>query len=459
MIETDIAVVGGGPAGLAAAVAARKSGASVLLLDCFANAGGQYYMQPIAGESVTAQAAEGQAAIAAALAGGVRILAGYEVFAAYRGFRLLATGPDGAAAISARRVIAATGAHDRVMGFPGWTLAGVMTAGAGQRLAKINGVLPGRRVVVAGSGVFLWAVAKSLLEKGADVVALIEARRPGLALATHLAAFPERWREALGLADFVRRRAGRIVFGRVVTEARGDDRLTSITIAPTTGGPSETIHGLDALLISHGFQPNIEITSLLDCEHRFDEALGGWHAVVDSRGRSSIEGLYAAGEVTGVAGARPAALAGEIAGLSAAADLGFKLSSDGETIGRLQLQLARARRFGQGLGRLFAPGPELAGFARDETVLCRCEEVTKAEILAACRQGADSLHAVKTWTRAGMGRCQGRMCRMSVTACVAQVTKRPAETLGFNRPRLPSRPVAIETVLAALEDGEPSNER
>ncbi len=452
-ITTDIAVVGAGPAGLAAATAARRSGATVLLIDAFAMAGGQYFMQPVSGVNTRAQVRAGNAAIRAAAAVGVKMLTGTEIFAAYPGFQLFGSGAQGAVAVNASAVIAATGAHDRVMAFPGWTLPGVMTAGAGQRLTKVNGVLPGRRVVIAGSGPFLWAVAQSLLDKGADIAALVEARHPSPSLVAHLAVFPERWLETVGLVAPVLREVKRVVFGRIVAEATGDGRLEQVAIADSDGTRAETLTGIDALLISYGFQPNLEITALLDCVHDFDDALGGWYAVVDGdTGRTSIPGLYASGEVTGIAGARPALLSGELAGLSAAAALGFATDSSDAKLATLRQRLARARRFGHGLGRLFVPLPELDRLARPDTILCRCEEITRAEVQAACGEGADNIYGMKIWTRAGMGRCQGRLCRMSLTACIARATGRSPRLVGFNHPRVPSRPVPVEQVLAAMQE-------
>lgn len=447
-VSADVAVLGAGPAGLAAATAAARCGAAVVLVDSFARAGGQYFMQPIADNEVFAQARHGKSAIEAALAAGVRLFTGVEVFAAYPGFRLFASGRNGPMSITARTVIAATGAQDRVMAFPGWTLPGVMTAGAGQRLAKFDGVLPGKRIVIAGSGVFLWAVAQSLLSKGARIVALVEARRPGIRLASLLAAYPEKWAEALRLVSTVSRGVDRIIWGRMLREASGNGSVEKVLISRPGDDRLEIIGPVDALLVSHGFQPNVEITALLDCAHKYSDPIGGWHAVTDDHGRTSRPGVYAAGEVTGIAGADPAVLSGEIAGVAAATDLGFSQSVDtAQLIRRLQ----RKRRFGYGLGQLFSPLPSLAGSMRDDTVICRCEEITRAEILDACRDGADDFYASKIWTRAGMGRCQGRICRMSVTACLHAATGRSPEVIGFNQPRVPTRPVPIDKVLNAIE--------
>jgi D-hydroxyproline dehydrogenase subunit alpha len=456
-LEPDIAVIGAGPAGLAAALAARRAGARVLAIDAFAEPGGQYYMQPPATAPApppAPQAEEGRRAIAAARAAGVEFLVGSEIFAAYPGFRLHGAGAAGPVSIGCRSLIVATGAQDRTVAFPGWTLPGVMTPGAGQRLAKLNGVLPGRRIVIAGSGPFLFAVADSLIAKGANIVALVEARRPAWPLGLHLARHPERWREAWRLVRTVRAKVGRMIFGQLVVEATGRGRVEAVRIAASRDAPGEAIDGIDALLVGYGFQPAIEFTALLGCDHRFDDALGGWHVAADpASGLTSVAGVYAAGEALGVAGARPAVLSGTLAGLASARSLGFAV--DAGALADLAPALARARRFGHGLGRLFAPPAALDALADDRTIVCRCEEVRAGEIRAACADGAGSSYGAKLWTRAGMGRCQGRICRMSLARLVARETGRSLEEVGFNRPRVPVRPVPLDDVLAAMADGRP----
>ncbi len=449
IVKADIAVVGAGPAGLAAATFAARAGASVVVVDAYARAGGQYFVQGQADAPPSRQAKEGQDAIARATAAGVRLLTGTEVFAAYPGFQLFASGPEGQTRIAARAVIAATGAHDRTVAFPGWTLPGVMTAGGGQRLAKEHGQLPGKRIVLSGSGIFLYAVAETLIDKGAEIVALVEARRPSAALLWHLARFPERWGEAYRLLARVRRDVLRRINGHLVTAALGNDRVEAVRLARLDGSGAFEIGGIDCLLTSYGFQPQLEITSLLGCAHEFDDALGGWLATADrATGATTTAGVFAAGEVTGIAGARPARLSGELAGLSAARSLGLRISLD-ETA-PLVRELARARAFGHGLGRLFAPLPQLGGLADDSTLVCRCEEVTLAEVRAAASDAASSFYGAKIWTRVGMGRCQGRMCRMPVTLALAGATGASAEAIGYNRPRIPTRPVRLDYVLEAL---------
>ena len=457
-IETDILVVGGGSAGLSAARAAAEAGARVDLVDAGAAPGGQYWMQDPVGPPATRQQREGAAATAAALKAGVAIHHGAEVWAAFPGDVVHAHAADGDIAFRYRAIIIATGAHDRVYPFPGWTLPGVMTAGAGQRLAKLGKTAPGRRIALAGNGAFLHAVAATLADLGARPDWLIEANAAEHAVRRLVAAHPTRWREALALAHASRKTANRRR-GWIVTEALGAERLEAIRIAPLSAegevqhARAETVEGIDALLVGWGFRPMIELTALLRCRHIFDRDLGGWQCAVSREtGRTSVPHVYAAGEVTGIAGARPARLSGQLAGYSAAAELGHV---DADLAARrlaLLPKLAAARAFGETLMRLYPVPAGITALARADTVLCRCEGVTRGEISAALASGTRTVTGAKFWTRVGMGRCQGRICGAATAEIVAAETGMPIEQAGFNTPRIPLRPVPLTSVLAATTD-------
>jgi NADPH-dependent 2,4-dienoyl-CoA reductase/sulfur reductase-like enzyme len=465
-LRPDILIVGAGPAGLSAARAAREAGAEVHILDQYATAGGQYWMQPpvFVPAQRTAQSEEGASAIAAVQAAGVTCHLGAEVWGAFPDLTICAMQNGEPLVLSPRALIVATGAHDRVVPFPGWTLPGVMTAGGGQRLAKLSGVAAGSRVVLAGSGAFLLAVRGALAKAGAKIVAHVEARRASPAMARLLLGHPERWSEAWKLLrPLLAAERSTLRLGHVITEAMGKERVEAVRVTPIgpsgglDGGRSQTIENIDGLLVGYGFRPSIELTSLLRCQHGFDDARGGWFCEIDREtGKTSIAGVYAAGEVAGIAGSVPARLAGSLAGYSAAAELGFSVRADRREIRR---RLDRAQSFADRLNAAFAPLPVFDGLARDDTLLCRCEEVTKADVVSAMRSGASTVYAAKLWTRAGMGRCQGRICGWGIAHVMAAMSGRNPAELGASQPRIPIRPVPLELAAAALDPSRLNGKR
>jgi NADPH-dependent 2,4-dienoyl-CoA reductase/sulfur reductase-like enzyme len=458
MLEADVVVLGAGPAGLAAARAAAESGARVHVVDAAPAAGGQYWMQrapALDGTPAPPQMAKGAHAIAATRAAGATIHTRAEVWAVFPDLHVVATAAGEPLEIAARAIVIATGAYDRVPALPGWTLPGVITAGAAQRLAKLGGVAAGSRVVVAGSGPFLPVVAGALRGAGADIAAFVDAQRPGLDVVAHVARYPERWRETLhllqGIAAVPVRR-----FGWIVTEALGATRLESVRIAPIARdgsidrARSATLAHVDALVTGWGFRPSIDVSSLLRCDHAYDEAAGGWYCVADpATGATSVPHVFAAGEVTGVAGALPAQLAGRLAGFAAAADAGCAARSTAAEHADLRRRLKRACAFAGALNRHSAPPRAIAELAAPDTIVCRCEGVTRAEIAAAYADGASGVLGAKLWTRAGMGPCQGRMCSWDIARLA---TGGDPARAGYNRPRIPIRPVPLALVAAAMAD-------
>lgn len=459
-IATDIAIVGAGPAGLSAALAAAKAGCKVDLVDAGFAAGGQYWMQdPTGTPATTAQSSEGAAQIEAVRAAGVTLHARSEVWSAFPDRTLGVQGPEGPFELAPRAIIIAGGAQDRVLPFPGWTLPGVMTPGAGQRLVKLGKIAPGERMVISGSGPFLLAVAQTLVENGTPPIALIEARKPHPGMLALLARYPGRWREAARLLRTARAISDHRS-GFVVTEAIGTEHVTAVRIAPIDASgavaqqKSEIIAGIDTLLVGWGFRPNIELTALLRCRHDYDRDLGGWFCAVDTAtGKTSVDGVYAAGETTGIGGSVPAQLSGRLAGLAAAADLGFVATEGDDERRGLQRKLSKAKAFAAGLGRLYAPPPALIDLATDDTIVCRCEEITKSDIVAAFQAGTSAVAGAKMWTRAGMGRCQGRICGFGIAEIAARLTGTDASAAGFNPPRIPLRPVPLSAVLEATREG------
>jgi NADPH-dependent 2,4-dienoyl-CoA reductase/sulfur reductase-like enzyme len=454
--EVDVAIVGAGPAGLAAALAARSPGVSVLVLDEYAQPGGQYHRQSaLAGNGQSSQGREGQMMAEDARRAGVQFWPGTTVWAAYRDGALpvsLSVDKDGVPAdIRAQRLVIATGAHDRVMPFPGWTLPGVITAGAAQALVKAHAVLPGQRVVVAGSGPFLLVVAAGLVRAGAKVD-LIEAATPGWSTLAAFLRFPERWPELASLLATLLSHGVSIRRGCAITRAEGSDAVVAAIsqCLDASGAPiagTERRHPAECLAVANGFRAQAELAQLLGCATRYDEAAGGRVVVVDQRtGRTSVENVYAAGEVTGVAGREVAAAEGAIAGVSAAASLGQPAQAESTGLERARARRRRAQSFADLVARTFAPAPGLTALALPETVVCRCEGVRRADIDAAIDAGAHTTSAVKRWTRCGMGRCQGRICGWPLARIVARRLDLPMAAVDNFTARLPLKPVALAIV-------------
>jgi thioredoxin reductase len=443
----SVAVIGAGPAGLAAALAAAARGVHVLLVDSGGEPGGQFYRQPAPGLGARApQRLHHQwrtwerlrAGLAAHLAAGrITHLSDHHVWFAEResrGFAVHALpGPAQTESVTVRAeaVLLATGGYERVLPFPGWTLPGVVTAGGAQAMLKGGLVLPGRRVVVAGTGPLLLPVATGLATAGAEVAALVESAAPVAFLrhARTLAAEPAKLVEGAGYAVRLLGRRTELMFRHIVVAAHGDrrQRLGSVTVAALDPAGRERPGtrrriACDTLAVGHGMLPHTDLAETLGCR------LAGQAVQVDGEQRTTVPGVWAAGEATGIGGAALALAEGHIAGRSLAARL-RGAEPDPRAWAAADRARTRLRRFFAALDEVYvppAPGPELIP---DDTVVCRCEEVTAGAVReAAGALGAGDLRTVKLLTRAGMGWCQGRMCAPGVAAvagCEPADTRRP----------------------------------
>ncbi|GHG85841.1 NAD(P)/FAD-dependent oxidoreductase [Streptomyces lanatus] len=460
--QPRLAVIGAGPAGLAAAIAAAARGVRVTLLDSAAEAGGQFYRQP---------AAELRARRPQALhhewrtwerlrdgldahvrAGAVRHLTDHHVWLVERRadgrftvHALLGPEQEDPAEVCADAVLLATGGYEKVLPFPGWTLPGVITAGGAQAMLKGTLATAGRRAVVAGTGPLLLPVATGLASAGVEVAALVESAGPRAfaGRARALAAQPGKVAEGARYGARLLRHRVRLLARHTVVEAHGADRLEAVTVAALDGagrvrpGTGRRIP-CDTLAVGHGMLPHTDLAETLGCR------LDGHAVHVDDEQRTDVPGVWAAGEATGIGGAALSLAEGHIAGRSAAARLRGARPEPAEWAAAARTR-TRLRAFFAALDSVYAPPAHWAEQVTDDTVVCRCEEVTGGAIRAAVAElGAGDARTVKLLTRAGMGWCQGRVCGPGVAGlagCELTPSRRPF-----------ARPVPLGVLAAAGED-------
>lgn len=381
----DVLVVGAGPAGLAAAQTAAAHGARVALLDAQPRPGGQVWRHDVRRPAPRA------ARDAFGKLQGVDVLSNHSVIAAESSALRVET-PQGGRLIAYGSLILATGARELLLPFPGWTLPGVTGAGGLQALAKQGWPVAGKRVVIAGTGPLLLAAADTLRKHGAHVLGIHE-QAPAAsvhAFARQLRHWPARAVQALGLR--LRLAGVPYRFGTFVRHAHGSDAVQRVDIDTPEG--TRTVE-CDLLAVGYGLVPNTELAQLLGCA--MDYPGRHPHVAVDALLRTSVDGVYAAGEAGGIGGLAVARFEGAMAGHVAT---GHSVAAHA-----LMPQRDRERRFGALLARHFELDPRLHALADDSTLVCRCEDVTLGEL-----DGFADARAAKLATRCGMGACQGRIC-------------------------------------------------
>lgn len=460
----DIAIVGAGPAGLAAAARAAELGLSVLLADENPALGGQIYRAitttPVADKSVLGEDYwKGGALVTRLERTSAAYAPGCSVWSVAPdeagGFELGLSLGGQARLVGAGQVILATGAQERPFPIPGWTLPGVMTAGAAQIALKSSGLVPSGRTVIAGCGPLLYLLAGQLAAAGANIVAVLDTtpRRNWLSALSALPDFLRSPYLAKGLKLMTQARR-KLPFKTGVTAlaAEGADKVTGVSV--TRGGRTETI-ACDALLLHQGVIPGINLSNAAGCAQHFDPEQHCWTPTVDEWFGSSIPGIAIAGDGAGIGGAESAALRGEIAALDAVRRLGrISEAQRNEKAAPTQAELARSLRGRRFLDLLYRPAETFLAPPADDTIVCRCEEVTAGQIRdAASRLGVTGPNQMKAFLRCGMGPCQGRLCGPTVVELIAQVNGvSPADT-GYYRLRPPVKPVTLAE-LAALPPTE-----
>lgn len=458
----ELAIIGGGPAGLAAATLAARLGVETVLFDEQPAPGGQVYRNIEANSRETglltpilgADYARGLDLVRAFRASG----AGFEPMSAV--WQVAASGKVGisrdgrAYLVRAGRVILATGAMERPVPVPGWTLPGVMGAGAIQTLMKASGIIPDRPVVLAGSGPLLYLVAFQLAKAGAPLQAVVDTSGGNLASAARqalpiLAGFAGDLLKGLSWIAALKARGIALYRGGHLS-IEGVSRVEAVSFR--SGG--RRIRIATALLALHeGVVPNNQITTSLRCKHAWDRTQLAWRPETDAFGATTSPLVAVAGDGAGIAGARAAVHRGRLAALDAAFRLGRISRNERDDRARADRQaLLREARFRSFLDRIYRPS-EAMRHLDDETIVCRCEEVTAGELRQLIGEGFSDVNQLKSFSRCGMGQCQGRMCAGTIGRLLADETQADIADMGQYRLRIPVKPLPLAE-LAALGNAD-----
>ncbi len=460
--DTDLIIIGAGPAGQAAAVEASSHGLSVMVLDEQSQPGGQIY------RNITRNADNGSklrdilgrdymrgAALAREFAKAeIDYRPGASVWQVDPNCAVSFSHNGTASQVTGRRLLIATGAQERPVAIPGWTLPGVMGAGAAQVLLKSAGAVPMGRIAVAGSGPLLLLVTQQLIDAGANVVALLETTRTAdyIAAAGTLPGAlraPEYLRKGMAMRRHVKAAGVPIHSGVRGLAVFGSETAEGIRFQ--SGGAAQEI-AADTVLLHEGVVPNVQITRQLWCDHEWVEPQRYWRPVLDDYYNTSIEGIAVAGDSAGIYGAEAAAVAGRIAALDAACRLEKITAADRDReAAPLLKQRSKYQAIRPLLDSLFRPNPEILAPADDETVVCRCEEVSAGTIREGVRLGATGPNQLKSYMRCGMGPCQGRFCGLTVAEIIAAERGESVRDVGYYRIRPPIKPVTLGE-LAAFDD-------
>ncbi|HTR10540.1 MAG TPA: FAD-dependent oxidoreductase [Paraburkholderia sp.] len=451
--SVDLVIVGAGPAGMACAIDAARAGLDVLVLDESPQPGGQIYRN--VGCSPLPDAAllgddylQGADLVARFARARLRYWPETLVWQITRSLEISFTRRGDAAAsgqIRAKAVVIATGAYERPCPLPGWTLPGVMGVGAAQTLLKSSAMLPDGPVVLAGSGPLLYLFAWQLIQANRAPAAILDTT-PSRNYWHALADLPGALRTPAYLLKGKRllnaiRRSG-IPHIRHVTRlsVEGDGRAESVQY--TARGRTSRL-AASTVLLHQGVVPNVQLTRSIGCEHRWDEAQLCWHPRTDAWGETTVPNLFIAGDGGGIHGAIAARTAGALIALHLAHRLGVSSREARDTqAAPLRRELNRHRAVRPFLDTLYRPADAFRRPA-DETIVCRCEEVSAGEIRAMARLGCTGPNQSKSFSRCGMGPCQGRLCGLTVAELLAEAHAKPVAEVGYYRIRPPIKPVSL----------------
>ena len=457
----ELAIIGAGPAGMAAAVQAAALGIDSIVLDEQPAPGGQIYRQiemvqtsrtddlRILGEEY----AEGAVLTASFRASGAAYEPDSTVWQALEDGRIGVSCGGAAHMLSAKRILFATGAMERPVPIPGWTLPGVMGAGAAQTLLKTSGMVPNVPVVIVGTGPLIYLIAMQFARAAVPIAAVLMTA-PEIGMTDALKVLPGALRagrtllRGLAWRSELRSMGVQIKHGVSQPMVEGSSRAEAVSY--TQGGMRyRTEAGF--VLLHNGVIPNTQLSLGARCKQAWDAGQHCWRPLTDDWGATNHARIAVAGDGAGIFGARAAACLGRLAALDAAVRLGkLDLARRDRMAVEDRVELVQQHSLRTVLDKLFPPAVELLAPVGADDIVCRCEEITVAELQDAVAQGCTDANRVKAFTRCGMGPCQGRMCAAAAAEVIARALGQTADQPGQFRVRLPVRPVPVAE-LATLQ--------
>ncbi len=462
MREVELIIIGGGPAGISAATEAVRQGASVALIDENEHLGGKVF-------APTGNTIKGSAADEIEKSIGSRILKDFgrirdkisvflntEVWGFVDQKRVLLYSQAGSGKpvkrIKTKKLIICVGAFEKAIPFPGWTLPGVFSVGGLNTLVKKK-ILPGERFLLAGAGPLQLVLANHLINAGARLSAIVNASslRDLTASAFHILASVDslKLRSGFDYLRNIKRHHIPIYRSHIISRIYGADEVEKAQIVavdrswnPIRG--TEKQINVDTIAYGFGLIPRTELTRLCGCNHIFDEHLGYWRVERNDRMETTVPGVFTAGDGLTIKGYSAAIEEGRVAAIEACTQLGRMNTRQAAGLLRPSLRkLRRFNRWGQIMDSLSAPRPGIFNILSDDTIVCRCEEVSVRDVISAVADGARDVNDIKRRTRLGMGHCQGRICGQVINELMWKFSGIRKEREIFTV-RVPASPVPFE---------------
>lgn len=447
----DLAIIGSGPAGMAAAVTASAGGASVVVLDDKPRSGGQIYRNvdasPLAQpEALGPDYLKGQQLTAAFQDSKARYLSGAQVWHLGDNGEVLFSREGRTHRLTARQAIVASGAMERPFPIPGWHLPGVMSAGSAQVMLKSDAIAH-EGAVFAGTGPLLLLIVAQYIRLGVKVVALVDTTPTenyfeALRYLHGAVREPKMLLKGLGLLDEIRKAGVKVYRGARDLAVLGEERAEGLRFRC---GEQQYWVSSEQVFLHQGVIPNLNFTRALGLEQQWNPRQLCWQPVLDGWGQSSVENISVAGDASGIVGADAAEHNGHLAALNLLCKLGYLSQSERDQRAQPhQRTVASLNAFRPFVDQLYQPIAEHRIPTDPATVVCRCEEQTLGQLRAGFEMGAREPNQLKSLTRCGMGPCQGRMCGHTVSELLAKWRDEPVEQVGYYRLRSPMRLLTLE---------------